>query len=501
MPLAFSRTVRPLESENILDIIAYIIAFQYIILTIVAMATRFVIVDRNTPLLLPPDLRDWVPADHLAHFVIDAMEAIDLREVRVNTRGTGDAQYPPGMLLGLLTYSYATGTFGSRRIEQSTYDNVAVRLITGDTHPDHDTICTFRRENKALVSESFVKILQLAQELKLVKFGQLTVSVDGTKIAANASKHAAVSYARAGEQLAQLELEVEQLLAKAEQADATPLQDGLTIPEEIARRQERKAAIAKARVEIEARAHARYALELAEHEKKMADRQAQEAAGQNPRGRTPAAPTPEPKPKDQYNYTDPESRIMKDGTGFEQSYNAQAAVEVESRLIVGERVSQAPNDKRELVPTLAAIPAVVGPASAVLTDNGFYSEAAVQKIEQTSAGAASGTTVYAPLDKTSHHRSVADLEKKPEPSAPAPGASVSDVMRHRLQSSPGKQLYKLRQQTVEPVFGIIKSVLGFRQFLLRGTAKVSNEWTLVCLAYNLKRLHRLCAGQKLALAR
>jgi transposase len=215
MPLAFSRTVRPLESENILDIIAYIIAFLYIILTIVAMATRFVIVDRNTPLLLPPDLRDWVPADHLAHFVIDAMEAIDLREVRVNTRGTGDAQYPPGMLLGLLTYSYATGTFGSRRIEQSTDDNVAVRLITGDTHPDHDTICTFRRENKALVSESFVKILQLAQELKLVKFGQLTVSVDGTKIAANASKHAAVSYARAGEQLAQLELEVEQLLAKA----------------------------------------------------------------------------------------------------------------------------------------------------------------------------------------------------------------------------------------------------------------------------------------------
>ena len=191
---------------------------------------------------------------------------------------------------------------------------------------------------------------------------------------------------------------------------------------------------------------------------------------------------------------------MKDGTGFEQSYNAQAAVEVESRLIFGARVSQAPNDKQELVPTFAAIPPEVGAVSAVLTDNGFYSDAAVQKIEQPAAGAATGTTVYAPLDKTAHHRSVADLEKKPEPAAPAPGASVAEVMRHRLQSSAGKQLYKLRQQTVEPVFGIIKSVLGFRQFLLRGTVKVSVEWTLVCLAYNLKRLHRLGAGQKLALA-
>ena len=336
------------------------------------MATRFVSVDRNTPLLLPPDLRDWVPADHLAHFVIDAGEAIDLREVRVNTRGTGDAQYPPTMLLGLLVYSYATGTFGSRRIEQSTSDNVAVRLITGDTHPDHDTICTFRREHKALVTESFVKILQLAQELKLAKFGQVTVSIDGTKLAANASKHGAVSYARAGEQIVQLEQEVAQLLAKAEKADATPLQDGLTIPEQIARRQQRQAALAKARAEIEARAHARYAVERAEHEKKMAARQAQQAEGKKPRGRGPVAPTPEPKAKDQYNFTDPESRSMKDGTGFEQSYNAQAAVDVNSRLIVGARVSQAPNDKQELGPTLAAIAPAVGPVSAVLADNGFY---------------------------------------------------------------------------------------------------------------------------------
>jgi transposase len=299
-------------------------------------------------LLLPPDLRDWVPADHLAHFVIDAVEALDLREVRVNTRGTGDAQYPLTMLLGLLAYSYATGTFGSRRIEQSTYDNVAVRLITGDTHPDHDTICTFRRKNKALVTESFVKIPELAQELKLAKFGQVTVSIDGTKIAANASKHAAVSYARAGEQIAQLELEVAQLLAKAEQADATPLQDGLTLPEEIARRQERKAAIDRARTEIEERAHTGMPWSWPSMKRKW-----RPGRRRKPKAKSPvAAPTPEPKAKDQYNFTDPERRIMKDGTGFEQSYNAQAAVEVESRLIVGARVSQAPNDKQELGPTL-----------------------------------------------------------------------------------------------------------------------------------------------------
>jgi hypothetical protein len=192
---------------------------------------------------------------------------------------------------------------------------------------------------------------------------------------------------------------------------------------------------------------------------------------------------------------------MKDGTGFEQSYNAQAAVEVESRLIVGERVSQAPNDKQELVPTLGAIPPEVGPVSAVLVDNGFYSEAAVQQTEQTADGGTTGTTVYAALDKTSHHRSVADLEKKSDPPAPPSGACVSEVMRHRLQSSAGKTLYKLRQQTVEPIFGIIKSILGFRQFLLRGTVRVSTEWTLVCLAYNFKRLHRLATGQNLGLAR
>ena len=172
------------------------------------MAARFVCIDRDTPLLLPPDMRDWVPANHLVHFILDAVDALDLRQVQVNTRGTGDKQYPPRMLLAALIYSYATGVFGSRRIERSTYDSVPMRVLTADTHPDHDTLCTFRRKNQALLTESFVGVLQLAQQLKLLKFGQLTVAADGTKVQANASKHSAVSYARAGEMMEQLELEL-----------------------------------------------------------------------------------------------------------------------------------------------------------------------------------------------------------------------------------------------------------------------------------------------------
>jgi transposase len=460
------------------------------------MGPRFVNLDRDTPLLLPPNLRDWVPADHLAHFILDAVEALDLRQVQVNKRGTGDEQYPPSMMLALLIYCYASGIFGSRRIEQSTYDSVPVRLITADTHPDHDTICTFRRENKALLAESFVKVLQLAQELKVLKVGQITTAVDGTKVLANASKHSAVSYERAGEMIAQLELEVQELIGKAEQADATPLQEGLRIPEEIVRRQERKAALAQARAEIEARAQARYAAELAEHEKKMAERAARQERGEKAGGPPPSAPSPQPKSSEQYNFTDPESRIMKAGSGqhFEQSYNAQAAVEVESRLIVAAPVSTAPNDKEQLVPTLQGIPAPVGSVSVVLADNGFFSEKAVGQIERT----ASGTVVYAAVEKTGHHRSVADLEKKMEQPPPGEGASLTEVMRHRLKTESGKALYKLRQQTVEPVFGIIKSAMGFRQFMLRGLEKVTLEWQLVCVAYNFRRLHRMGVGQKLA---
>jgi transposase len=457
------------------------------------MAARFVNIDYDTPLFLPPNLRDWVPAGHLAHFILEAVAEMDLRQVRVNERGSGCAQYPPRMLLALLLYCYATGVFSSRRIERAALDSVPVRMICGGTHPDHDTICTFRRENKALLQETFVRVLELAQELKFLQVGQLTLAVDGTKILANASKHAAVSYEHAGKTIQQLDLEVNELLAKAEQADRTPLEDGLTIPEEIQRRQERKAKLAAARAEIEARAQARAAAEMVEYKAKLEERAAQKDQGKKPRGPEPKPPSQQPKPGDQYNFTDPESRIMKAGSGqhFEQSHNAQAAVEVDSRFIVGERVSQAPNDKEQLVPTVAAVGPPLASVAAVLTDSGFYSEAAVKAVEQNAAGQPTGTTVYAAVEKKEHHRTVSDLERKDDPVAPATGASVGEIMKYRLQTAAGKAKYKLRQQTVEPVFGIIKSVLGFRQFLLRGKEKVGLEWKLVCLAYNFKRLHRM----------
>jgi transposase len=279
------------------------------------MAARLVNIDYDTPLILPPNLRDWVPAGHLAHFILDAVQEMDLRRIRVNQRGTGSEQYPPRMLLALLLYSYATGVFSSRRIEQASNDSVPVRMICGDTHPDHDTLCTFRRENKALLQETFVRVLELAQALKFLQVGQITVAVDGSKVLANASKHAAVSYEHAGKTIEQLDLEVKELMAKAEHADSKPLEDGLSIPAEIERRQKRKAKLAAARAEIEARARVRAAADLAAHQAKAAARAAQEEKGQKPRGPEPKEPSAQPKPSDQYNFTDPESRIMKAGNG------------------------------------------------------------------------------------------------------------------------------------------------------------------------------------------
>ena len=364
-----------------------------------------------------------------------------------------------------------------------------MRFITGDTHPDHDTICAFRRQNQQLVAESFVQVLAMAREMHLLKVGNITVATDGTKILANASKHSAVSYQRAGEQIELLEREVATLLQKAEDADSTPLQDGLTIPAEIARRRERLEKLKSARAVIEARARERAAAERPAYEAKQAEREAKQQRGEKLRGRAPQPPRETPESKDQYNFTDAESRIMKCGNGehFEQAYNAQASVETDSRLIVGARVTDQPNDKEQLAPNVAAIPtAVVGAVGAVLADNGFYSEGAVTAVEQPG-----GPTVYAAVEKSSHHRTVADLEQRADPPPPPVGASVAAGMAHRLRTKAGRALYKLRQQTVEPVFGIVKEAMGFRRFLLRGLAKVQLEWTLVCLAYNLRRLHRL----------
>ncbi len=461
------------------------------------MPARFVNLDRHTPMFLPCDLREWIPEGHIVHFIVEAVEQLPLAHFHVNHRGTGSQQYPPAMMLALLIYCYATGRFGSRTIEAATYSDVAVRYLCANTHPDHDSICAFRAHNETAFRAAFVSVLQLAQQLRLSKVG--TVSIDGTKIQANASKHAAVSYQRTGEMIAQLELEVSQLLERAQQAQAQESQEPLDLPAELKRREQRKAALQKARQIIEERAQEMAAAQQSDYEAKVAARAQQRDAGKKPRGKEPSPPSAEPDPKAQYNFTDPESRIMKAGSGnhFEQAYNAQAAVD-EAMLIVGQRVSAAPNDKQELAPTVAAIsPIVAGEVKAVLVDSGFYSEAAVSAVEQKADGTPSGLTVYAAVEKQSHHKTVEDLLPQTEPAAPGPEAGAKEKMAHRLKTAKGKALYKLRKQTVEPVFGIIKEVMGFRRFLLRGRAKVSLEWTLVCVSYNLKRLFAL---KNLALA-
>ena len=300
------------------------------------MPARFVNLDRQPPMFLPCDLRDWVPADHIVHFILDAVEQIPTAHFHVNHRGTGSAQYPPTMMLALLIYGYATGRFGSRTIEAATYGAVAVRYLCANLHPDHDSICAFRAANQVAFRAAFVTVLQLAQQLRLTRVG--TGSVDGTKIAANASKHAAVSYQRAGELITQLELEVEELTTRAEQADTQAPQETLDLPAELTRREKRRAALKQARQVIEARAKELAAAQAESYQAKVAARQAQREAGKKPRGQEPAPPSEAPDPKAQYNFTDPESRIMKAGSGqhFEQAFNAQAAVD-EAMLIVGER--------------------------------------------------------------------------------------------------------------------------------------------------------------------
>ncbi|GDX11861.1 hypothetical protein LBMAG57_36330 [Verrucomicrobiota bacterium] len=455
------------------------------------MAARFVNLDRQTPMFLPCDLREWLPGDHLVHFILDAVEQIPTGHFHVNHRGTGSEQYPPTMMLALLIYSYATGRFGSRTIEAATYSDVAVRYLCANHHPDHDSICTFRRVNKAAFEAAFVTVLQLAHQLRLTRVG--TVSVDGTKIQANASKHAAVSYQRAGELITRFQLEVAELTTRAETADVKEAKEPLDIPAELARREKRIESLKQARQIIETQARAMAEAKQTEHQAKVTARQVQRDAGKKPRGPEPQAPSQEPEPKAQYNFTDPESRIMKAGNGkhFEQAYNAQAAVD-EAMLIVGQRVSVAPNDKQELAASVQAIsPVVSGEVKVVLADSGFYSEAMVQAVEQKSDGTASGLTVYAAVEKQSHHKSVAELLPQPEPEPLAENASAQEKMAHRMKTQVGKTLYKLRKQTVEPVFGIIKEVMGFRRFLLRGREKVSMEWLLVCVSYNLKRLFTL----------
>jgi len=451
------------------------------------MAARFVSIDHDTPLLLPPDLRDWLPPDHMVHFIMDAVGLLDLSAAKVNVRGTGNAQFPPSMMLGLLVYAYATGTFASRRVETLTYESVAVRFLCADTHPDHDSICKFRRENRELFEKSFRRVLECAALSRVLKVGDITVAVDGTKILASASKHSAVSHGHAVEQMKLLEEQVAELVAKAEEADSAPLQDGLSIPAEIARRGERLAKLREATAVIEERAAERHRGELEEHAEKLRARERREQeTGRRTGGKKPEAPKEGPRTRDQYNFTDPESRIMKTGGGFAQCYNAQAAVEVESMLVVGGHVTDAPNDKEQLGPALEGIAPEAGKVGAVLVDSGYYSAAAVEAAE-----ADEGPEVLAATGRQRHGKTVAELERRDDPPPPAEDAGPAARMAWKLATARGKALYKLRKQTVEPVFGIVKEAMGFRRFHLRGLEKAGLEWTLVTLAYNLKRIYHL----------
>ena len=448
--------------------------------------SNFRTIDRETAYLLPPSVNEWLPERHLARFVVEVIDGLDLSAMSRSYRGTGSASYHPALLLGLLVYGYATGVFSSRKLERATYDSVAFRFIAANDHPDHDTIATFRRRFLKEIEGVFVQVLALAREMGMLKMG--TVALDGTKIHANASRHSAVSYEHAGKIEAQLKAEVAALLARAEAADKADAPDGMSIPEELARREDRLAKLAEARAKIEARAKERYEREMAEHEAKLAAREAKaKATGKN---KPPQPPVEGALPTDQINLTDEESRIMPvAGGGFEQCYNAQAVVAAGSLLVVAAQVVQAPNDKQQIEPMLKrieALPADLGKPDTLLADTGYFSETNVALC------AAAQIEPMIAQGRQSHYPPLSERFAKapPAPANPTP----LEAMSHRLQTPAGKKLYSLRKQTPEPVFGIIKSVMGFRQFLLRGLDNVQGEWSLVTMAWNMKRMYALAAA-------
>jgi transposase len=450
------------------------------------MIQKFIPTNRDQQYLFPPAIQDWLPEKHLARFIVDIVSQLNLRPLAEAYAGKGLKAYHPNILLSLLFYGYATGVFSSRKIEKATYDSVAFRFISANTHPDHDTISSFRKRFLEQLEPLFVEILILAREMGLLKLGK--VSLDGSKIKANASKHHALSWDHACKLEQQLKAEVKELLRLAEQADSEEIPDEIDIPEELCRRQDRLDAIAQAKATIEERAAQRYVQEQKEYEEKVAERRAKaEAAGTKARGREPKPPTPGPRKKDQVNLTDEESRIMPSSDkGFVQAYNAQATVDVDTMLIVESHISQAPNDKQEIIPTLASLnelPKKLGKVDTILADAGYYSADNAASCEQ------SGIEPYIPPSRDKHHQPLCERFIDPPPLSE--DAEPIDKMRNKLKTVEGRKVYAQRKSTVEPVFGIIKHVLGFRQFFLRGLAAVSGEWTLVSMAWNMKRMFAL----------
>jgi transposase len=419
---------------------------------------------------------------------VEVIEQLDLDCIYVQYGTRGGQAYAPEILLGLLFYGYATGVFSSRKIEKATYESIPFRYIAGGLHPDHDTIANFRKTFLPEIGKLFVQTLLLAQAAGALKLGN--ISLDGSKIHADASKSKAVSYKRLLELETQLRQEVEELLALGEQADQVELPEGLVIEDEVTFRKDRLANLAEAKAVLETRAQERYEAELAEYEAKVRAREEKaRQTGRKPRGRAPQPPTPGPRDKDQYNFTDPESRIMKNSNnqGVDQHYNTQVAVDQDSFLVVANTLSNHPNDYAEMEPTLDAIPAELGTPNAAAMDNGYFS------VGNITACWGRGIDPYIATGREPHHKSwKAYFAELPAP--PPEDASPTVKMAYKLQTEIGKAIYGLRKCTVEPVIGIIKEVLGFRQFSLRGLAAAAGEWCLVCLAFNLKRLHVLLAA-------
>jgi transposase len=465
------------------------------------MGKRFRTDHLDQGLLLPPSLHDWLPERHLARFIAEVIEALDLQDIYRSYAGDGRglAAYQPTMMVRVLLYGYCLGVVSSRKIERATYEDLGFRYLSADAHPDHDTIAAFRTRHLTALAGLFVQALRLCEKAGLVKLGH--VAIDGTKIKANASKHKAMSYARMTETEARLQQEVEALLRRAAEVDAAedaqygPGQRGDELPAELARREVRLAKIreAKAALEQEARDHA--AQQRAEAEAKIAARAEQAAqTGKKASGRAPQVPDPAtatPDPKAQRNFTDPDSRIMPDGANkgsFLQGYNGQAAVDSHAQIIVAADITQQSNDSQQLVPMIAQVHANVGRAPEVVSaDAGYWSEANV-----TDPGVA-GIDLHIATGRQKHGEQPVPID---EPLAEH--ASVKEAMRHKLRTAAGHAIYKRRKAIVEPVFGQTKERRGFRRFSFRGAGHVRAEWRLICLTGNLLKLFRAGWSPQLA---
>jgi transposase/IS5 family transposase len=449
------------------------------------MASLFKGYDRKTGYLLPPSLNDWLQKDHLAYFVADIVESIDLSEIKNTYKQGGAKGYSPEILISLIFYGYMTGVFSSRKIENATFDSIAFRYLAANQHPDHDTIASFRQRFLPQLKGIFIQILAIAREMGVKKVG--TVSIDGTKVKANASKHHSLSWGYANKLEERLQSEIADLMKRAEEADCEKEDSGMKIPEEISIREKRLQGITEAKAIIAARAEERYALEKAQYDEKISKREEKNAReGKKRTGKQLFAPTCSPKDRDQVNITDAESRIMKTGGGFDQCYNAQAAVDIHSMLIVMADVTIHANDKKEIEPAIEnieKIPKNIAEIDTILADSGFHSAANMERCIEHK---------IAPLiaeKREKHHQS--PTERFAEPLPLSENATAAERAAHRLKTQEGKRLYAKRKSTVEPVFGIIKQVMGFRRFMLRGEKKVKSEWDLVAICWNIKRLHKI----------